>query len=120
MVVRTFEACCIRTGGMMVLARDTMPDYDSAEWEDQPWRFRFPEWAVGAAEWRDQPDVSNWQDNRLNWLPDLRTRDVPDTPLACPRLFVSHRSADRDLVLRVAWMPNPKDSTFGWTFSTQR
>jgi len=88
-----------------------VPDYDSTGWNEKEWRVRFPDWAIGAPEWRDQPDVSAW-DNHLNWLPDLRTRDLPATPLSCPRLFVSHRSIDRDLALRVAWIAKSEGFDF--------
>jgi hypothetical protein len=64
-----------------------MPDYDSLseEFVNRDWRDRFPEWAIGIDNWKNQPPPATDGETfrSLDWLPELGSRDENGTPLPC-------------------------------------
>jgi hypothetical protein len=85
-----------------------MPSYNWVEYRDASWNNRYPEWAAGVAEWR-------MQKSGLRWMPPdlvaLRTlRHAPK--LTRPRVFVSHRQADIQYAVRIAWLADQEGFDF--------
>ncbi|MBM3300176.1 MAG: toll/interleukin-1 receptor domain-containing protein [Deltaproteobacteria bacterium] len=72
--------------------------YDWREYLDRHWSKRFPEWALGADEWRSQSD------NLGVLLQKLCALRGSVRPMVTPRVFVSHRQVDEDYARRVAWL----------------
>jgi hypothetical protein len=71
-------------------------------------RDRFPDntWISGVAEWRagiDSIAFTNTQTAQL-WLSRIRGAARMAGATVCPRVFVSHKQADKDAALRVAWL----------------
>lgn len=70
---------------------------------------RFPAWVIGYDAWRKWFGEGAWKRENADesfdaLLADLRAEPAPMP--ACPRLFVSHRHADKHEALRVAWIAN--------------
>jgi hypothetical protein len=87
--------------GQAVNSQETAVDYDSASYEQRlHWEDRFPWWAKGARQWREHAPTGHWPDENL--FTALRNR----IPVAHSRVFVSHRRADREFALRLAWLAN--------------
>ncbi|MCB1090050.1 MAG: toll/interleukin-1 receptor domain-containing protein, partial [Verrucomicrobiae bacterium] len=74
--------------------------YDWLEFTTSNWRSRFPEWALGYRTWRDLGPPESWDNLDLLGLPSLhdrgRRRDGQ------PRVFISHRQADRTVAENAA------------------
>jgi hypothetical protein len=78
-----------------------MPNYDWQHFSSDSLPDRFPKWAAGRARWeRYFTEALRPQE----WLDQFRAVRRPR--FAVPRLFISHRQADRDLALRIAWLAN--------------
>jgi hypothetical protein len=73
-----------------------MPDYDYSEFRNRPLSQRFPEWAIGWHLWREYGDGGP---ETIRPLLDALvlsrlSANWGTSPLACPRLFISHRQRD--------------------------
>jgi hypothetical protein len=75
-----------------------MPIYDWRHYRTRPWAQRFPKWARGAKEWRAF-DVVESAPSKL-YEERLRIGIRPSPPC----VFVSHRQADTQQALRIAYM----------------
>lgn len=75
-----------------------MPNYDWREFQSRPWSLRFPDSARGAEEWRSDRGVAS----TLGSLFQQRLARVTKPPKPC--MFVSHRRADIQQALRVAYL----------------
>jgi hypothetical protein len=75
--------------------------YDSNE---RSWRERFPSWAIGYWDWLEfSHRLEGEPGTRLiDQLPGLATRRLEEIPGPRPRVFISHRHADRDAALNMA------------------
>jgi hypothetical protein len=90
-------------------------DYRWFEFVEQPLPQRFPRdwlWLAGADEWAESigrlPDMR--PEAGREWLDRIRRARKP--PARCPRIFVSHRQADQDAALRLAWLAQDQ----GWGY----
>ena len=86
-----------------------MPSYNyytDAEQVEAEWVDRFPDWAVGYRQWREQPPLDDWRGPSIfDWFREgIEPPPRPQPTLDCPRLFVSHRKCDEDRALRIAWL----------------
>jgi hypothetical protein len=83
-----------------------MYDYRWFESVEVPLPTRFPraEWVTGIDEWAQGaerlPGIS--PEGAEQWLDSIRR--VPRKTFTCPRVFVSHRQADKCCALRIAWL----------------
>jgi hypothetical protein len=81
-----------------------MPDYDWFAFTDRPPSERFPEWTFGYALWREfGRGVPETLPRLLDDL--IRSRGGAkwgQEALTCPRVFISHRQADRVRALEIA------------------
>jgi len=75
-----------------------MPNYDWRRYADLPWRDRFPEGVRGISTWRQVRLVENVA-FRL-----MEEREETTARLPRPCLFVSHRQADVNQALRIAYL----------------
>lgn len=94
-----------------------MPSYNyytDTEEREAEWLDRFPEWANGYAQWREQPALDDWLGPSVfDWFPEgIELPAAPPVHLNCPRLFVSHRKCDEDLALRIGWIAAQE----GWDY----
>jgi hypothetical protein len=69
-------------------------NYDWTNYRREPWNRRFPPQITGLPEWERRS-------LERDWLPT-----APAVAPPCPRVFVSHRQADRNEALRVAYLAN--------------
>lgn len=78
-----------------------MEDYDSEQFLNaEDWGSRFPPDAIGSQELSGLP--TSPEGNLQAWLTIRALRYLLTVPPPVPRLFVSHRRADRDWALRIA------------------
>lgn len=86
-----------------------MPSYNWAEYRGKRWVDRYADdWALGVAEWRLQEAGPRWAS------PDiaaLRGRPAAAKPPGL-RVFVSHRQADAQYGLRIAWLADQEGFDF--------
>jgi hypothetical protein len=88
--------------------------YTDAEQAEAEWVDRFPDWAFGYAQWREQPPLDDWRGPSIyDWFGErIEPPAKPPPQLDCPRLFVSHRKCDQELALRIAWLAAQE----GWDY----
>jgi len=84
-----------------------MNDYRWFDFATAPLHERFPAswtWLAGAQQWATGASQLAFTDPDAarRWLNNIRR--APAKPKPCPRVFVSHRQADQDAALRVAWL----------------
>ncbi len=86
-----------------------MPNYNWMDHRNRDWVQRFPLWARGSGTWTAQQRGDQWE------APDVRELSSQRRAAAAAerrRLFVSHRQADSQFALRIAWLADQEGFEF--------